>query len=170
MRPAAFVSAPADVIHLRQAQAEDIEALNGVIERAIMTWKLPERVKRLSLSIYRYQPHDLEHLHIVLAEDAAHGVVGVAAWELANPVTYRQASTGFYCMGSMSIRIPASRCGTKLLDATLHAARELGMDGLLVKAQADANGFFAARGLERLPVLDPARDYPSRFWKAVQQD
>ena len=34
----------------------------------------------------------------------------------------------------------------------------------LVKAQADAVGFFQARGLEPLPCEDPDRDYANRFW------
>ncbi len=53
------------------------------------------------------------------------------------------------------------------LDAALQAARGEGFDGLLVKAQADANGFFAARGLSRLPAEKPERDYPHRYWQAV---
>jgi hypothetical protein len=55
-----------------------------------------------------------------------------------------------------------------LLDAAATAARDQGMDGLLVKAQADASGFFAARGLQRLAVDDPARDYPYRYWLAAR--
>ena len=50
----------------------------------------------------------------------------------------------------------------------MNAAREQGFDGLLVKAQPAAEGFFLTRGLERLPTADPARDYPHRLWKAVK--
>ena len=57
--------------------------------------------------------------------------------------------------------------GSRLLDTALAAAREQGSNGLLVKAQPEAEGFFLARGLERLPIADPVRDYPHRFWKAV---
>jgi hypothetical protein len=41
---------------------------------------------------------------------------------------------------------------------------------LLVKATQDAQGFFRARGLAPLPVENPQRDYPYRFWKAVGAD
>jgi hypothetical protein len=76
---------PTTAFHLRQAHADDLPAINGVIERAIATWQLPERVKRLSLPSYRYHMHDLVHLHLVVAEDDDHVLVGVAAWEPANP-------------------------------------------------------------------------------------
>ena len=68
---------------LRPANADDLSAVNAVIESAVMTWKLPERVKRLAMSTYLYTAHDLEHLHLMLAEDRAAAIVGVAAWEPA---------------------------------------------------------------------------------------
>jgi hypothetical protein len=33
-----------------------------------------------------------------------------------------------------------------------------------VKAQADAEGFFEAQGLQTLPVLQPDQEYPHRYW------
>jgi len=47
------------------------------------------------------------------------------------------------------------------------AARAQGCDGVLVKAQADAEGFFGSQGLQKLPVLQPNRDYPHRYWLDV---
>ena len=54
--------------------------------------------------------------------------------------------------------------GGRLLAAAAAAARDQGCDGLLVKAQADAVGFFEARGLDRLAVEGVEQDYPRRFW------
>jgi len=153
---------------LRQAHAADLPALNGVIERAIATWQLPERVKRLSLPSYRYQAHDLDHLQLVVAEDSGHEVVGIAAWEPANPRDLPAGQRGLLLHGLYVDPAHQHRgIGSQLLDATAAAARAQGYDGVLVKAQADANGFFTARGLLRLPVADPARDYPHRFWLAA---
>lgn len=154
---------------LRPAMPADLPAINAVIERGVMAWQLPERVKRLSLASYLYHPHDLEHLHIVVAEDAANAIIGVAAWE---PAKLRDVPAGQHGLLLHGIYVDPPQqhhgVGTRLLAAALDAARESGKDGLLVKAQADADGFFAAHGLQRLPVLDPARDYPHRFWKIVQ--
>jgi predicted N-acetyltransferase YhbS len=155
-------------IRLRPAMPADLAAINAVIERAVMTWKLPERVKRLTLPSYRYQPHDLDHLRIVIAEDAERAVLGVAAWEPANARDLPQGKTGLLLHGLYVD--PAQQrtgVGSRLLEAAISAAGEQGFDGLLVKARPEAEGFFLARGLTQLPVTDAERDYPHRFWKAV---
>lgn len=168
MRPAVFVQAPATGFHLRPAHAADLPALNGVIERAIASWPLPERVKRLTLPSYRYQPHDLDHLHLVLAEVAGGLAVGVAAWEPAHPRDLPAGQRGLLLHG---LYVDPDRqrrgVGSRLLDAAATAARAQDLDGVLVKAQAAAVAFFKSRGLQALPVEDPARDYPHRFWLAA---
>jgi len=168
VRPAVFMQPPTTAFRLRQAHADDLPAINGVVERAIATWQLPERVKRLSLPSYRYHVHDLVHLHLVVAENADHALVGVAAWEPASPRDLPAGKIGLLLHGLYVD--PAHQhhgVGGQLLDAAAAAARTQGCDGVLVKAQADANGFFEARGLQRLPVEDAARHYPHRFWLAV---
>jgi N-acetylglutamate synthase-like GNAT family acetyltransferase len=165
VNPAALRKLPLAAIHLRQAHAADLPAINGVIERAIATWQLPERVKRLSLPSYRYHVHDLVHLHLVVVEDADRAPVGVAACESANPRDLPAGLRGLLLHGLYVDPAHQHRgVGSQLLEATAAAARAQGFDGVLVKAQADANGFFEARGLQRLPVEDAARHYPHRFW------
>jgi len=158
-------------MRLRPATPADLDAVNAVIERAVMTWKLPERVKRLALPGYRYNAHDLEHLRMVLAEDDDHGALGVAAWEPAAARDLPAGKTGLLLHG-LYVDPPRQRAGTgsRLLEAALRAARAQGFDGLLVKARPEAEGFFLARGLQRLPVSDPGRDYAHRLWKAVAVD
>ena len=158
---------PATAFRLRQAHADDLPAINGVVERAIATWQLPERVKRLSLPSYRYHAHDLVHLHLVVAEDADHALVGVATWEPANPHDLPAGQCGLLLHGLYVDPAHQRRgVGSQLLDAATEAARTQGLAGVLVKAQADARGFFEVRGLQRLPVEDPAQ-YPHRFWLAT---
>ncbi|RCX30768.1 GNAT family N-acetyltransferase [Thioalbus denitrificans] len=153
-------------ITLRRASADDLAAINRVIEAAIMGWQLPERVKRLSLPAYRYAVHDLENL--VVGEAAERGIVAVAAWEPAGPV---DAPAGMQALLLHGLYVlppcQGSGLGSRLLVAAERRAREGGFDGLLVKAQAEAAGFFAARGMVRLAVENPRRDYARRYWKRV---
>ena len=155
---------------LRPATSADLDAINVVIERAVMTWQLPERVKRLALPTYRYQPHDLEHLKIVVAENSEHGVVGVAAWEPANPRDLPAGLTGLLLHG-LYVDPDCQRhgIGRQLLAAAVAAAREQGYIGVLIKAQTDAEPFFLAQGLHRLEQIDSARDYPHRYWVDASQ-
>ena len=72
-------------VNLRVAKREDLDAINAVIEAAVMNWCLPERIKRLALPSYRYTNIDYEHLEILVAEIVDTGIVGVAACEMADP-------------------------------------------------------------------------------------
>ncbi len=160
----------ASQITLRTANINDLVAINQVIERAVKTWKLPERVIRLAMSTYLYTEQDLQHLHIELAENSTAGVIGVAAWEEAAARDCPQGKRGLLLHG-LYVEPDWQRSGTgsSLLSAAAAAARENGSDGLLVKAQTDAEDFFRARGLQQLAVANEAWDYPRRFWLNVRQ-
>lgn len=152
-------------ISLRTATIEDLEDINHVIETAVMTWKLPERVKRLSLSSYRYTALDFEHLVIWVAVNEAQKILGIGAWEEADP---RETPQGVKALLLHGLYVaPAQQhqgIGGQLFQAVMQAAREQDYAGLLVRAQEQACGFFEAMGMRRLAVNDPARHYANRFW------
>jgi len=152
-------------VKCRTACKADLPAINGVIERAVMTWRLPDRVKRLSLPLYRYNEMDLGHLEVWVAEEAGQ-IAALAAWEPAEAADVPEGCRGLLLHG---LYVDPARqrqgIGAQLLAACVRRARELGLDGVLVKAQADAEAFFRGQGLERLEVRDAARDYALRYWQ-----
>ncbi len=135
-----------------------------------MTWKLPDRVKRLALPSYRYTALDFAHLDMVVAEDAQQNITAVAAWE---PADTRDRPAGQNALLLHGIYVhPAHHhqgIGRELFRAAERAVREHQYDGLLVKAQGDASGFFIAQGMNRLQVEDPSRHYAHRFWKSADK-
>jgi GNAT superfamily N-acetyltransferase len=152
-------------VNLRPACKADLGKINEIIGRAVQTWRLPERVKRLVMPTYHYTEHDFEHLHIVVAEDREAGILGVAGWESAAASDCPDGQRALLLHGLYVDPVQQRRgIGTRLLQAAVAAAREQGYDGLLVKAQADAEGFFSSQGLQRVVVADEDRDYPNRFW------
>ena len=157
-------------LSLRLASLSDLRTVNGLIERAIDTWGLPERVKRLCMPLYRYCEYDLECLELVVAEAEGSAIVGVAAWEQADP---GDVPVGQIALLLHGIYVAPDQhrngIGTRLFEAAEKAAASRGFDGVLVKAQPGAEHFFRARGLERLAVEDHRRDYPQRFWKPVKR-
>lgn len=156
------------MVEIRPALLPDLSAINHVVERAVMTWRLPERVKRLALPSYRYHPHDLDHQRMLVAVAADASIVGVAALEEADARDLPAAGPAQLLHGLyVDPEWQGRGIGTRLLEAALAACGESACRGLLVKAQPDAVGFFQARGLERLPVRDPDRDYPHRYWAPV---
>lgn len=157
-------------ILIRPAAITDLDALNRVIESAVMSWKLPERVKRLSLPSYRYDAMDFKALDIVVA---LHGkeIVGVAAWETADPKETPVEGPALLLHG---IYVDPERhrlgIGRLLFREAIGAMHAHGYAGLLVKAQASADGFFLSQGMHRLEPADPDRDYANRFWKAAGRE
>jgi predicted N-acetyltransferase YhbS len=170
-RPEIFGHPPVTPVQVRQAHPQDLADINAVIERAVMGWRLPERVKRLALPTYFYTVADISHLTLVVATDE-HGIVlGLAAWE---PAETRDVPSGTSALLLHGLYVDppyqGHGIGARLLAAAKDAAREAGYGGLLVKAQPDAAGFFEAAGLAHLPVIDPDRDYPYRYWQAVESE
>ncbi len=151
-------------IMVREVSPDDLASVNGVIRSAIMSWGIPDRVKRLSLPIYNYSLQDMKHLSMYVAEDET-GIVGVAACEPAHDSETPIRKTGVLLHG-IYVRLDRHRqgVGAQLLCKARRHARRCGADGLLVKAHSEACGFFSAQGLRMLPVIDSDRDYPYRFW------
>lgn len=148
----------------RDGHEPDLLAVNALIAAAIDTWNLPARVKRLALPVYRYTPEDLGHLTLRVVEATA-GIIAVAAWEPADPRDLPGPGSGVLLHGLYVHPARHRRgLGTKLLADGARAARDGGHDGILVRAQADAESFFRNRGFERLPIRDQARDYAARLW------
>lgn len=150
---------------IRPADITELDALNGVIEAAVMSWDLPERVKRLSLPSYRYDAMDFKALHLLVATEEG-AITGVAAWENADPQESPEQAEALLLHG---LYVAPSRqrrgIGRRLFQAVEETARSQGYGGMLVKAQKSANGFFRALGMHPLLPTDPDRQYAHRFWK-----
>jgi len=155
-------------IRVRDTTLEDLATLNTLVAAAMKSWQLSERVLRLSLPLYRYIAQDFEHQCLLLAETGNALAVGMAAIEAAgasdNPSARNPAllhgiyvDPGYHRLG----------IGSELLARVEVIARSMGYDGLLVKANPEATAFFEAQNFQQLPILDPARDYPYRYWKPL---
>lgn len=154
-------------ITLRTAKVADLEQLNRVIDAAIMTWDLPDRVKRLSRFSFHYTSVDLQHFEIIVAK-SQDKIAGVVAWDRqAQAVTGRQHGLlmhGLYVDPAMQHR----GIGTRLFRCAERAVIEAHQDGLWVKAQKDAEAFYQACGMHKLPARDHGRGYAHRYWKSLQ--
>lgn len=155
-------------LHLRTATKSDLDAINNIIEAAVMTWPLADRVKRLSLPTYKYNELDLQHLHIVVAENEVGEITGVAAWYPANTADTPKNKTALLLHG---IYIDPTQhrkgIGSQLFQAAEQAVRKQNLQGLLVKAKAGSELFYQAHGMKKLVVDNTDREFVNRYWKLV---
>lgn len=160
----------AATIKIRPAIQADLDNVNRVIEIAVMGWNLPERVKRLSLPSYHYTLLDFEHFEFQVAEDEQQKIVAVAAWEPAESKDIPEEQTALLLHGIyVDPAYQHKGIGHQLFQCAEQAARQQQYDGLVVKAQEDANGFFIYEGMSQLPIEDSSRQYANRFWKQIDK-
>jgi predicted N-acetyltransferase YhbS len=153
---------------IRPASKTDLDAINRIIEAAIMTWDLAERVKRLTLPTYKYNEMDLQHLEIVVAEQSG-TIVGVAAWEQANSIDAPKGKTALLLHGVyVDPEHHRQGIGSLLFSAAEQAVSKRRLDGLLVKAQKGSEPFYIAQGMRKLAVEDVKREFENRYWKEWQ--
>ncbi len=154
-------------ITIRPASQQDLVTINQLITTAVMTWDLPERVKRLSLPSYFYNDVDLKHFEIIVAVQNKI-IVGVAACEEVNPAELPGNKTGLLLHGLyIDPDSQKQSIGTHLLKEIEKRTSDKGLDGLLVKAQKDAIPFFIKQGMQPLKTNNPAKDFENRLWKKI---
>jgi predicted N-acetyltransferase YhbS len=155
-------------VRIRPAGRADLDAINQVIEAAVMSWQLSERVRRLALPVYRYSAVDLACLDAVVAEDHHGLLAGVATWERASGGDV-PAGVDALLLHGIYVNPTCHRqgIGRRLFQAAELAVGQNGCDGLLVRAQAGACGFFLAMGMQPLELQSPGEHYAHRFWKTA---
>lgn len=158
----------ADRVVLRAARVQDLEGINRVIAAAMVSWRISDRVKRISLPLYQYQADDLDFFQLFVAENAEGELLGVAALEEGDPAD-GESGPGAINLHGIYVDPGFHRqgVGASLLDQVERIACLQGYRMLTVKAKADSTGFFVKQGFEKLPVRDPGRDYPYRFRKSL---
>jgi GNAT superfamily N-acetyltransferase len=157
-----------DAIWLGEAAPSDLNDINNLIAAAIATWHLAERVKRISLPLYRYHENDLKEMQIIVAHSGEDDILGVAAVEpaYASDVFGGLPTSllhGIYVAPNLHRR----GVGTRLIEKIENLAHSRGARVLLVKARPEAISFFKARGFGQLTTRDRRGDYPYQFFKIL---
>ena len=96
------------------------------------------------------------------------GGTNVAAWEQADA---KKLPAGSKALSLHGIYVDPSchrqGIGSKLFRVVEEVVCKYGFDGLMLKAQQGASGFFLSQGMQRLHVNDPLHQYTNRFWKSA---
>ncbi len=161
-------SVASESLRLRSATIGDLDTINNIVAAAMKSWRLSERVIRLSLPLYRYSEGDFAHQQILLAEIGCAIPAGMAAIESADNLEYNAAGNPALLHGIyIHPRYHRLGIGSELLQRAQEIARSTGFDGLLVRAMAEATTFFEVNGFLRVAVENAEREYQHRYWKAL---
>jgi len=154
-------------LQIETATLTDLEGINHVIKAAIMQWKLPERIKRLSLSSYLYNELDLKHLDILIVKQNEQ-VIAVASLEMAEIKNTPLHKSGLLLHG-LYVH-PANQqqgIGKQLLFEAEKIARIKNVSGLLVKAQKDAVDFFLKQNFIAINTDNTSNQYANLLWCSI---
>ena len=157
-----------DSIRLRDARSSDLHSVNNLIAAAIDTWQLTDRVKRISLPLYRYQGDDLRDMQLVVAHSGDDEILGVAALEQAYATDLLDGLRTSVLHGIyVAPNLHRNGVGSRLLEKIENMAHSQGTEVLLVKARPEAIAFFSTREFRKLSTRDNSRDYPYQFYKIL---
>jgi GNAT superfamily N-acetyltransferase len=166
-KPCRHIAPAPGRLDLRPVACADLGTVNAVVDSAVTTWGLPQRVLRLGLPSLRYTRTDLDHMTVHLAHcrqaatisDAsfqdihdARSAVAVVAWEPATAATGgdEAATTGRPALLLHGLYVVAhmqrAGLGRRLVEAAAEHARRGDFTELVVKAWRDALPFFLALG------------------------
>lgn len=152
---------------IRVASRTELPAINRVIEQAVNTWPLPERLKALTLPLLRYDAIDAGDYEFVIASCGS-AVTGVAAWDRS--VVYA-AGTGAHSVLLHGLYVAAAfqhrGIGRTLQDAVFERATAAGAAGVVVKAERVAAAYFERCGYQKINSSVYGFSYPYSYWRPL---
>jgi len=146
-------------IHYRAATTHDIPAINRVVEQAVMTWPLAERIKKLSLNVLTYDYTDFAYYCCYVAV-SKEKIVACVIWD---PEQKEMLCHGLYVAPAyQSVGV-----GKSLLNYFYQAAKHGGSSAVLVKAERVSCDYFIKLGYQAVPVTS-VNDYPYLYRKELK--
>ena len=151
---------------MRSAGSPDLAVINNVVNHAIETWNLPERVRRLAKPSLTYTESDLDFMLAALGENEEGNAIAAALWEPEEGRLSRHSSIllhGLYVMPEYQ----RNGVGACMVEHVSKIARKAGFHGMTVKSWRDSEDFFLKLGFSDSAISGQERLYPRQLWKPV---
>ncbi len=150
-----------------RADAAVIDAVNAVLEGAVVSWGLTERGHRLAVPCLRFRGEDARHVGFVTLDVGDLRPGAFAAWEsiaAGAPDGGRTAVLhGLFVLPALQGR----GVGTKTLKLAEETLGEHGFNRVGLRAWRDSAPFFLGRGYRPTPGGDGAGLAPMRLCKVL---
>lgn len=157
---------------LARAEQEDLGVIEQIIAASISAWPAPDRLKRCVLPVLVYRVADLLDHEVIWVRRGVEPIA-VAAWELDGDRPDPEAGTSTLLHG-LFVVADAQRhgVGEGLQAMIAQRAARVGFNGLHVKAERFATGYFEGHGYHRLSPADQPdahESYPYWFWQSCAE-
>ena len=167
-QPAPERVALTEMISANDATASDLHTVNRVISESLVTWGIPDRVRRLATPSLSYNETDLQHMSIILLTNAEMKGVAVAAWEDASRTEIPANARGVLVHGLYVVPQYQHRgLGTRLIELVAKRLADRNIDGMAVRAWRDSLAFFLSRGFAPIERETGTDTHPRRIWRAL---
>ena len=145
----------------RRARPSDLDAINRLINLAVMNWPLPNRLKRRAVPVMQYDLVDFDHFDLFVCE-RGNDILGVSAVDLTFAPT-KGLLHGLYVLPI----IRGHGIGKQLMQLGFGWAADNQLESVLMKAEGVSVSYFQKLGFEPLKGLGP-NDYPYQFEKDLR--
>lgn len=150
-----------------RSDLDRLNAVNRVIEEAVETWGVADRVRRLALPTLLYDEVDLRHMRFLLLDDSEGEAVAFATWEDFGETGEAHSTRhlrlhGLYVLPHWQRR----GLGSSLLEFVCLRAGMQGIDGILVRAWREAEAFFRRHGFETCVEPQSPESYSWLLWRS----
>lgn len=163
-RPLSFRSSPDLIFHT--VKASDLCAINRIVEQAVSSWGLPERVYRLTKPLLAYSGTDLNFMRAVLVLNAELNAIGTALWETGGLESAAKQTSPLFLHGLYILpEFQRQGIGTRLIDHVSRYARQAGYNGIEIKAWRDSEPFFLRLGFNDAAGAHERILYPRQLWR-----
>jgi len=156
-------------ISVHEATASDLHTVNGIITESIVSWGLPDRVRRLATPSLTYNESDLKHMSVIFLINADGSGIAMAAWEEASGLDVPENTKEFLIHGLYVVPACQQRgLGTRLIELVANRISHRKSGGMTVRAWRDSVAFFLSRGFAPIKPDSSTDTYPQRLWRSLR--
>ncbi len=156
-------------LEVNDIDRDRLDVVNDIVEEAVSSWGIADRVRRLILPSLLYNEVDLQHMRFLLLDDEGGKAVAVAIWEEIGG-TDTSSRTRKVQLHGLYVRPRWQRqgLGAGILEFVGLWVGMHGLDGITVRPWRESEAFFRRHGFESASDRASPEDSSPGLWRSSQ--